>query len=154
MNDPGQTFNTVVHGLVLGKQLLVGPIGVASSEAFVNNGGKFVKIDGSGHMTQAGDGDTTIAGWADVQALTANATAGVTKLNMDVSTESIYRIPVESGETVTTALRGQKCDIVISGGVQYANTSESAEGTLCIVDVDTANNCVLVKMNPVYLCQA
>ena len=151
MNPNGATLKTLKFGYKWGDRSLISFVPVGASEVFTNTGGKFCWFDTSRRLEVAGDGNNPdsgafIAGWVEEGAFTASSTEGATKVTLDVSCQSVYRIPANAA--VTAAYRLKSCDLVTTSNVQYANVSTATEKYLIIVDVDIANQCVYVHMNP------
>lgn len=151
-NEVGLVSSKMKYGYEgFGSRLLVGPVPVGASEAFKNSGGKFVWFDTSRRIEVAGSGNNPdsgafILGWAECGEFTASSTEGKTKLMVDVSTNSVYRIPADAA--VTAAMRGKSCDLVTASDIQKADVGEANEKYLLIRDIDIANQEVLVSINP------
>ena len=120
---------------------------IGASEDFNHLGGNFVKNDGSGNFEIAGDTHGEILGWADLSEQDASATEGATLATVDVSVNSVYRIPINAG-TYTYALRGKACDLSVSSNMQGAQLNASDEDTVIVVDGNHTDGWVDVRMNP------
>jgi len=130
---------------------LIGPVPVGASEVFSNNSGRFCKFDNSRRLEVAGSGDGNLFGWVD-DVVTASSTEGATKVYVDVNPMSLFWIPAD--DTVTAAMRGLTCDLVVASNIQRADVGESNEDVIWIQDVDIANQLVLVKMASATIYQA
>jgi len=119
---------------------------MAASQAFVWKSGCFVKRDASGHGEIADSGDAYLVGWCETGQYTTSSTAGQDLLPVDRSYNSCYWIPADA--TVDITLVGKSCDLIVSGGIQYADIGESTEDVIIIEGVDVTNQLVLVRMNP------
>ena len=86
-----------------------------------------------------------LAGWLEASEYTSG-TDGLDEAMLDVSSLSIYRMPIDSG-TFALADVGDYCDLAISSNIQGLNVSEGVEGTLIIVKKESAS-VALVRMNP------
>ena len=126
---------------------------LAASVAFKALGGKFVTKDGSGNFALSVAGDTQIDGWMDVGGdFTSNAIAAVDKLPIVIDNEAVCEIPVDSGSTALTAaglkiLMFKTCDLVVTAGIQGANTGASSTDVVKIVGGNVAANTVYVTLN-------
>ena len=78
---------------------------------------------------------------------TAPSADGEKSIRVDISPDSIYRFPPDAG-TVTEALKMRMCDVGADG--RSANIDASSVDCLLIVDVDTVENVVFVKIRPSY----
>lgn len=116
----------------------------AASQVFNLLSGKFGQIDSNNDFALLSSNDSTVYGWATVGAYTSSSTAGKDWIAVDISMDSQYWIPAD--DTVTEAMRGETCDVVVSANIQYADIGESNQDIFLITDVDTANQYVLVKI--------
>ena len=108
--------------------------------------GRFVYLDGAGRCTLSADAVTTIWGHADYPG--DDAVSADDPVNVNISLDAIYRIPVNSGVYVK-AMIGDTCDISIDGTTQGAQLDASAENTLLVVGGDLVSSAwVDVKINP------
>lgn len=62
--------------------------------------------------------------------------------------DSAQWCPVYTGETVTAAMLGLKCDLAVLSNIQYVRPSVTTHKHVIILDVDLENNQVLVYANP------
>ena len=140
----------IKYGFVYGTRCLI-PVVVGGSELWKDLGGCFVKfeltvdVNGRPQVVPAGNGDTVLAGWLNVSEYTSG-TDGLDEMTMDVSSLSIYRIPVSDG-TLELDDVGDYCDLKISSYIQGIQAGNGAEGTLIIVKRESAT-VALVRMNP------
>ena len=150
-NKIGMIQKVIKFDYVYGDRHIVGPVPVGASEVFKNTGGKFVWLDTSRRIEVAGSGNNPdagafIFGWALAGAFTASSTEGGTNLQVDVSTNSVYRIPADAA--VLATMRGKSCDLIVDTNRQRADVGEANEKYLIIEDVDITNQWVYVRMNP------
>jgi len=81
--------------------------------------------------------------------VTASATTGATKMMCNINTNTIYRIPINSG-TYANTLRGVYCDLSVASDIQGAALGTTAAGHVLIVNGDVTNQkWVDVKIRPV-----
>ena len=129
------------------------PFPIGASEVFKKKGGSFVKDDGSGRMEIAVAASTNVGGWALFnEDFTASSTEGGTTLPVDLSLDSTYEIPINSGTWADT-MRGKTCDLSISSSIQGANLAASSTDVITLVDKGTTNAAgtvvsVLCRINP------
>ena len=98
----------------------------------------------AGYYQQAAAGDV-VHGVA-MQRSTAPAADGDKVILMDISTESVYAFPPDTG-TVTVALIGKTCDV---GGAQSIDIDATLDDCILIRDVDTVANLVYVQVRPAF----
>lgn len=108
------------------------------------NIGDMLTLATAGYYKQAGAGDV-VHGVA-VSYSTAPSADGEKSVTMDISGESVYAYPPDSG-TVTAALIGLMCDV---GGAQSIDIDASTDDCILIRDVDVANNLVYVQIRPAF----
>lgn len=126
---------------------------VGASEVFKLAGGAFVRTDGSGRIEIAVAGDTEIIGYALLNAdQTASATEGATKAEVDMSYDSVYEIPINTGTWADT-MRGKDCDLSVASSIQGVDLTASGEDVVQLIDKGTTNAegtvlSVLVKLTP------
>ena len=129
------------------------PISVltGATVAFKNNGGKWVSGYG-GAITLSSATSVAILGWAEVGEFTAAATDVIT---VNIAKDAIYEMPLAAAvtEAALQALVGKACDIVVTGGIQYANYAASTYGPLQIVGYSyygsaAGEQTVWVRINP------
>ena len=133
----------VKYGYLRGPRVFADAWPIAASQAFKNDGGKFVKL-ATNQVDIADSGDTELQGWAEVGEYTSSATAGADKADVDVSPLSIYRMPADA-DPATTVL-GDTCDLIITSDIQYADVGESTEDVIKIINHDSTNDTVDVHM--------
>lgn len=137
---------------------------VGSGEYFARRGGKFVYIDLSGKLKLCDTGYdyttpasmTSVFGWAVSPKDTAGKNSWVSssgdKVFVIYGTDDVYEVPATLANVTATWI-GQGAKIYTTGAthamVQYAGLS-STLGSCClnIVDVDTTNQTVFVKIKP------
>jgi len=140
----------IKYGYVYGVRCQI-PVVLGGSEVFKDLGGCFTKfeltvdVNGRPQVVPAGNGDTVLAGWVDVSEYTSG-TDGLDEAMLDVSSLSVYRMPVSSG-TLALADVGDYCDLAISSYIQGLNVAEGAVGRVIIVKRESAS-VALVRMNP------
>lgn len=104
--------------------------------------GAMVDTDASGYLQECDAGDIPV-GFAVGEVPTgATATSdGDILIQVDVSRESVYRLPPDAG-SATLALQGKTADV---GGAKSVDIDASTDDVLYIVEVDVANNLLLVQ---------
>lgn len=126
---------------------------VGASEVFKKAGSAFVIDDGSGRVEIAIEGELNIIGAALLnEDLTASSTEGGTKVEVDMSYESVYEVPIITGTWADT-MRGKDCDLVVSSSKQGVDLTASGEDVVQLIDKGTTNAAgtvvsVLCKLNP------
>lgn len=124
-----------------------------ASEVYKQAGGGFVRTDGSGRVEIAVAGDTEIIGAALLEAdQTASSTEGGTNVLVDMSYESVYEVPINTGTWADT-MRGKDCDLSVSSSIQGVDLTASGEDVVQLIDKGTTNAAgtvvsVLVKLVP------
>src|SRR5512147_500556 len=94
---------------------------VAASQYLAHNGGGFVYLDGSGHVTLALTATATIFGWCDAPVglgaaaagsayWKSSATAGADQLFVITDIDAEFCLPAD--DTVTAAMAGNACDLL------------------------------------------
>lgn len=137
---------------------------VAASQYFDRNGGAFVYLDGSGHVTGALTATGTLLGWAvvpggvgagtDTAEWKSSATAGADSIFVITDDNAEYFVPTDG--TMTAAQVGNACDLigVNDGTVQQADIGTSTTDVLIITGVASgviagaATSDVIVRINP------
>lgn len=139
-------MSEVKYGYRSGPQCMVeGALG--ASEVFKFKGGAWMKSDAAGYLDIAGSGDGELIGWFQTGEFTAQATNGLDKGIIDISCNSIYRMPADATPALTD--RWETCDLVVTGGdIQQADVGESSEDVIQIVAFDAVAVTVDVRMNP------
>lgn len=133
----------IKYGYSRGPRLMVG-FPMAASQTFEARSGKYVYLDSNNDMALLTSGIAHVFGWCDTGPVTTSSTAGYDWLPIDVSVLSAYWIPADA--TVTEAMRGDTCDVVVSGDTQQADVGSSSDDIFLILDVDPDNQAVLVKI--------
>lgn len=148
----------VKYGYLYGPRVIVKAWPIAASQVINDRGGKFVKLDSSDRIDIADSGDTQIEGWLEHPTgqglragFTTSATAGADEGEVDVSELSVYRIIADADPANT---RGESCDLIITSDVQYADIGESNEDVIVILDLDTTDDTVNVRMNSIKMYAA
>lgn len=139
---------------------------VAASQQFKHEGGAFVHLDSSGHVTLTLTATATIFGYvASVPAgLGSGSTAGVWISSATAGADKLLVIPVSEGaefivpadDTVTASMAGNACDLVAvnDGTAQVADVGTSTTDVLLIQGPATkygsmyAATDAIVKVNP------
>lgn len=104
--------------------------------------GDFLKWDGvAGYVTQAAAGDLPCA-VANEACETIPTNDGDREIEAEFSRLAIFEFPPDAG-TVTIGLIGKTCDI---GGAQSIDIDATVDDCIEIVDVDTVNNTVFLKV--------
>ena len=140
----------VKYGYLRGPRLIVKAWPIAASQVIVDRGGKFVKLDTNDRIDIADSGDTQIEGWLEspsgqglVAGFTTSSTAGVDIGEVDVSELSLYRVPADADPANT---RGEVADLIVNSNVQQIDVGESNEDVVQILDLDTTDDTVDVRM--------
>jgi len=144
----------LVFGLIAGNPIVIN-VPTGASEVFTNSGGKWVSNDAdAGRVVVCGATTTNINGWAMCGAITTSSTDEVTKINVDISLDTIYEMPIDAAQSAADLLDvlWESCDIVVTSNVQYADLDASTYDILQIVDfrayeADSANNTVITRRN-------
>ena len=111
-------------------------IPLQASVAFKYLSGKFVTQDSNQRIGLSVAGDTKIIGWAAGEGeYTSSATAGADSTAINIAKDAVYEMPIDSTETEAAliALIGKTCDIIVTGGIQYADIDASSDDILQIV---------------------
>lgn len=124
------------YGYRYGRRQIV-RLPVAASS--VITAGDFVQ-NSSGYVAVAAAGTLPVG--VAVQTVTGGSSAGDVFCEVDISLESTYAYPPDSG-TATEALRHTTMDL---GGAQSIDIDASTDDCVAVVDVDTDNNLVLVQI--------
>ena len=140
----------VKYGYLRGPRLIVKAWPIAASQVIVDRGGKFVKLDTNDRIDIADSGDAQIEGWLEspsgqglVAGFTTSSTAGVDIGEVDVSELSLYRVPADADPANT---RGETADLIVNSNVQQIDVGESNEDVVQILDLDTTDDTVDVRM--------
>jgi len=142
-------MSIVKYGYLYGPRCLV-PAPIGASEVFKFLGGAFVKTDGAGFLDIAGSGDTELIGWVDAGEFTAASTDGITELEVDISCDSVYRMPCDAIPALTD--KWNTCDLIVASNIQKVDIGESTEDVIQIVGMFIGTTAALsyvdVRMNP------
>ena len=126
---------------------------VGASEVFKKKGGAFVTIDTSGRAEIATASDADIIGHALViEDFTASSTEGATKVPVDLSFDSVYELPINTGTWADT-MRGKLCDLSVASSIQGVDLEASGEDCIQLIDKGTTNAAgtvvsVLCRLHP------
>lgn len=104
---------------------------IGASEVFVDNGGHWVKPDGSGRVELAAANSVDIIGWAERKAGTASSTEGRDNCTVNVAFDALYTMPAcvngaAATEAQLQAALGESCDIYVASNVQYADVATAS----------------------------
>lgn len=144
---------SIEYGRRQGHGHCVFPFPVGASEVFKKKGGAFVIQDGSGRVEIAAGAEVGIIGHALFnEDFTASATEGANKVPVDMSWDSVWELPVNSGTWADT-MRGKVCDLSVSSSIQGVALAASTNDEVILVDKGTTNPAgtvvsVLVMRNP------
>lgn len=148
----------VKYGYLRGPRVIIKAWPIAASQVVNDRGGKFVKLDSNDRIDIADSGDTQIEGWLESPSgqglragLTTSSTAGADTGEVDVSELSCYRMPADADPANT---RGESADLIITSDVQYVDVGESNEDVIVILDLDTTDDTVDVRMNSIKMYAA
>jgi len=129
---------------------------MAASQAFHRRGGKFVYAV-AGDMTRCATAVAVVSGWAvtpkDASATnfwTSSSTAGSDLVFVIQGLEDVFELPVDEGNaSLAASYFNRGAGLVInSAGVQVAKLGGVAASPVSIVDIDTDNKTVRVKIKP------
>lgn len=142
---------TLVEGTGKGREYPM-----ADAQYFARRGGKFVKLS-AGAVNLAGSADE-IFGWCetakdDTGKNSWKSVTGDTAFVYYADPENVFEIPVkESSASLAASQIGLSFKCVTVGATyamtQYALVSNTATSGLNVVDVDTTNKTVRVKVDP------
>lgn len=135
---------------------------VAASQYFRHNGGGFVYLDGSGHVTLALTATATLLGYVEAPAgvgagaagsayWKSSATAGADKVFVITDPNAEFMVPAD--DTVTAAMAGNACDLigVNDGTAQTADVGTSSTDVLIIIkrglDLGGSSTDAVVRIN-------
>ena len=131
------------YGWIRGNELSVAGY-MTDAQTMRQASGRFVYLDAYGRCTLNADGASRI--WGHAEYLGDAAGSEDDRVNVNISLDAIYRIPINSG-TFVKAMIGDECDISISSNIQGAQLDASDEDTLMVVGGDLVNsNWVDVKI--------
>ena len=147
LSEIGLIGEQLKYGQVAGPEVMM-DAEWGASEVIKAASGKFVQTDDSGYLEIADSGDDQLVGFANHRDETTNATDGVTKAQLNVSLDAVYKIPINGAVTLTRAMFYDSCDLLVTANIQGADLT-SSEDVLIIVGGDLVNNkWVLVMLNP------
>ena len=147
---------SIEYGRRRGKDTLRFTFPVGASEVFKKAGSSFVIEDASGRVEIAAAGETNVIGHALLnEDHTASSTEGATKVEVDLSYESVYEVPIITGTWADT-MRGKVCDLVVTSDIQGVDLGASGEDVVQLIDKGTTNAAgtvvsVLVRLVPAKL---
>lgn len=139
----------IKYGHIRGPRVITDEWPIAASVVFDNRGFKFVLRDANNRIDVVAAGTTAIIGHVLIGAqlggtiFTSSSTAGQDRAEVDISTLSIYRGPTDADPA---NIRGETCDIVLSGNIQQADIGASATDILMVIAADTADDTVDVHL--------
>jgi len=149
-NNRGTVGQHIRYGQIKGKQVNIGGLAWAATQAVKNQSGKFVWVN-NGALTLNDADANPIFGWAQEYERTP---AEGDKVTVNVAWDAVYRIPIASG-TFVIGMIGDSCDIdrtthtLHGANTQGALLDSSDEDLLLIVGGDAVNNkYVDVRINP------
>lgn len=128
---------------------------LAASQTFYRRGGKFVKLV-SGYATLCASTEATIHGWLETpkdasgyEYWTSSSTAGNDNVFMIYADDNnAFEIPNKAASCTASDI-GAGAKIIIDSSVQKGQRVDTAASSaLSIVDVDTVNNTLIVKVLP------
>jgi len=134
---------------------------VAADQYIHRLGGKFVYLN-AGNVTMCASDATEVAGWANSPKCTtgydswkSSSTAETDKIFVTYGMDDVYEMPFDqtTNASLAASLIGLSCDTVDTSTtytlIQKARYHATAASNLLdIVDVNTDNTTVLVKMKP------
>jgi len=122
----------LIAGVVKGDEQAVGVPVVITTGQVVNGGwsGRFVTLVAAGTATICIDSSATISGWIESGSIAA--AAGESRKMILGRGDIVFRIPCLNA-AYTSASIGDLVDLIVSGGVQYANIGTNTHDLLRIV---------------------
>lgn len=147
LSEIGTIGEQLKYGQVAGGEVMI-EAQWGASEVIKAASGKFVQTDDSGYLEIADSGDDQLVGWAEHREETTNSTDGVTKTQLNVALDAVYKIPIGGAVTLTRAMFYDSCDLLVASNIQAADFTTN-EDIIIIVGGDLANQkWVLVMLNP------
>jgi len=135
------------------------PWAMTASEAIADRSGKFVTRNTSTGAVEIADTTNDLFGWAEAAYDSASDSGAVYNVIVDIT--AIFRMPLIYDNSTYTVnysdvLKGETCDIKVSGGIQYCDPSNATNNSLIIVggqaatgtDISENDGYVDVMMNP------
>lgn len=119
--------------------LQVVPVDASSASISV---GDMLTMGTAGFFQKATAGDIAYCVADEDLTVPSGGTDGDLSIRADFSNEAVYRYRPDAG-SVTAALRMKTCDV---GGAQSVNIDASANDCLQVVNVDTVNNLLDVRL--------
>jgi len=135
---------TDTNGFRQGSRTLVS-LKVDSSTSVPIEAGDIVTLASAGYVKQATAGDVAY-GVAASRLASAPAADGDAEILVDISPNSVYEYPPDSGLVDLTKLF-KTCDV---GGARSVDHDATVDDTLLIVGADTAKNTYLVQIRPTF----
>ncbi len=132
------------YGYRQGARTLV-KVKVDSSTSVPIEVGDMLTLATAGYVKQA-SADDTVYGVAASRLETAPAADGDAEILVDISPDSIYEYPPDSG-SASQAKLFLTCDV---GGARSVNHDATVDDCLLIVGIDTDKNTYLVQIRPTY----
>lgn len=151
LNEVGTVGQHIRYGQIKGKQVNVGGLVWAATQAVKNQSGKFVYVDDGALKLCDADTDP-VFGWVNEYERTPGEGDIVT---VNIAWDAVYRIPIATG-TFVIGMIGDSCDIDRTTHTLHGTNTQGAilnvtvaEALLLIVGGDVDNNkYVDVRMNP------
>lgn len=106
--------------------------------------GDGVDLDSNGYAQPVGAGDIALG--VAVQTITGTASDGGVSVLVDISRDSVYEYPPDTG-TVAQASLGKTCDW---GGAQSLDIDAATDNAVLIVGVNATDNTYFVQIKPTY----
>ena len=139
----------IKYGYIRGPSVFTDEWPLAASIVFDDKGFKWVAVDTSNRLAIVTASSTDILGHVSLGAatggstFTASSTAGQDKAEVNISTLSVFRGPSDADPA---NVRGETCDIVLSGNIQQADIGGTVTDILMILAADTADDTVDVHL--------
>lgn len=148
LSEIGTIGEQLKYGQVAGGEVMMEALWGAN-EIIKAASGKFVQTDDSGYLEIADSGNDQLVGWAEHREETIGAVDGVTKTQLNVSLDAVYKVPLVTSTPLTRAMFYDSCDLLVNGSDIQGVDCTASEKVLIIVGGDIANQkWVLVMLNP------
>lgn len=131
----------------------------AADQYFARRGGKFVYLN-AGYVTLCASGATQVMGWAETPKDAAGKNSWKSssgdKVFVMYDTDAVFELPAdEAGASLCATWLGAVNVGIVTSGATYAMVQKAKYGTvtgspLTVVDYDSTNKTVFVKVKPAH----
>ena len=139
-------MSEIRYGWVAGGPPAYVPAAIGASEVFKNLSGRWMGSDAAGYLDVADTDAAELQGWGEYGELTAPATDGLLEIVVDISPNSVYRMPADDTPALTDMW--ETCDIVVASNIQQADVGQSNQDVLIICGFNATDLTVDARMNP------